>query len=811
MVNRFYLKLSTVLVVLALSIVFFNDTAYCRFYKWTDDNGQMHITDYPPPEGETPKEPEKEQTTETLGVQASPSPSPSVSAPVKGVSGAQAERPKTAPTTPVPPKSTPPPVSVTRPQPSPTSMPRAAAPVATAAPAPAVSPAATAPKTPKEHTVVSTKPQPPATAVPTTTTVASAPPVATPHPTPAAPHRVMPSMTKTKQGKLASLIHGVEMFKRELADLVAYILVRLVVALLITLVFSFALYKIAKRLNVASAWMAWVPLLNLFTMVRMAGRPVWWGVLFLIPIVGNVLFVILWMDICQRLGLKKTLGLLMLIPMLVPSVLMVLSLGHIAGTSKVSMIASMVLFFLSASVVFLLPLYYLWLAGRKPQSQMDYGYDPYDQDTVPTDSLPEEVLPGFLHKTSSESPDTTEDEGQPQGDYISAEGHEETAEIIRVAPDQYSTEGIPASDISFGREYILDTDEGKAIDTEGSFAHSEDSTMVVRDSVELREKSEVEFEPVIEIGSGDDFRSEDEGMVIETGELGIDGVEEGSHPSEIAEMEIAGIEMPEEEASEDSTWVLGKDVSNKPQEDIKAETPKQEEISGAIDFAIEMPEEESSEDSTWVLGKDVSNKHQEDIKPEIPKPEEISGAIEFGIDMPEEESSSEDSTWVLGTDVSSKPQEDIKAETPKQEEISGAIEFGIDEDIAEQEEPTLALNQDNVGMTRRAFNEEPVVELSSRGGFGEDTQGLAPELPMYKDQLEIDGLLQEEPLGASEDITLDYSSDTAQRDKGDVEIEPAVGLDDELDFDMQEDIAFAVAVVVVYVFDLPVQVCYRCR
>ncbi|MBF0606608.1 MAG: DUF4124 domain-containing protein [Magnetococcales bacterium] len=765
MIKRFYLKLPTALIALFLSIVFFNDPGYCRYYKWIDDNGQIHITDYPPPEKETSPEPDNEQTAGQPGVQ----PSPSVSTPAKAPSGVQADKETAKPvsTPPATPKAA---------QPVPTSIPPVAAPVTPPPhPAPATPPAATA-KKPQQSPVASTKPplQPAADSAPATTTAVSPPPVAKPHPAPVAPQRTMPPVAKTKPATPLEGMYDVETLKNKLVGFLVYLLAFLALAALISIAFLFVLYKTAKKLNVSSAWMAWVPLLNLFIMAQMAGRPVWWGVLLMLPVVGSVVFVILWMDICQRLGLKKQLGLLMLIPIVVPIVLSYLAPTVVIGTSQMFIIPFAVLFFLSFSAVFLLPLYYLRQAGRiTPQDNIDYGYDPYDQSTKPEDSLPqEEELPVFLKKTPADST-LPEDDTQDRDVYT----YDETADIADVVSDKNRSivsdiDQVPASEISFGREYIMDssedqylqpanevedrgielrqklTEEDRFDDTGDSFAHSEDST-VVRNAMELRKKTEVEFEPVFEIGAEDEFGVENGDLVIAEGDLGIDGGEQ--------------------------EYLL---------------SDKDEVLAGEIEFGIEIPQESTSEDSTWVLGKDGSSKiGTDEFTPESPKDEVLAGEIEFGVEMPQE-STSEDATWVLDKDGSSKiGKETFKPEPPKDETLAGEIEFGIEDE--QWEDPTLVLNTGNMGIINRVLDEKPAVDINMEGDFGIETSELRIDLGIDSAQgdaddrnLEIDGLDDEKSPDVSEDIASEYDSGAIEADQ-----EQTIDLGDkvEIDFELQED------------------------
>ena len=80
------------------------------------------------------------------------------------------------------------------------------------------------------------------------------------------------------------------------------------------LYFSLCLYFIARKLNVSNAWIAWVPLFQIMTLLESASRPLWWALLFFVPIVNLIVPIYLWMCISENLGKNKWLGLLMLAP-----------------------------------------------------------------------------------------------------------------------------------------------------------------------------------------------------------------------------------------------------------------------------------------------------------------------------------------------------------------------------------------------------------------------------------------------------------------------------------------------------------------
>ena len=66
--------------------------------------------------------------------------------------------------------------------------------------------------------------------------------------------------------------------------------------------FSLCLMLIAKKMGVANAWLAWIPIANIYLMTQMAGRPGWWTVLMFIPLVNAVVGIILWVDILKKLN-----------------------------------------------------------------------------------------------------------------------------------------------------------------------------------------------------------------------------------------------------------------------------------------------------------------------------------------------------------------------------------------------------------------------------------------------------------------------------------------------------------------------------
>ena len=88
----------------------------------------------------------------------------------------------------------------------------------------------------------------------------------------------------------------------------------LIFALAMYILMALPLYTIAQRTNTNNAWFAFVPILNLLLMLDIADRDLWWIILFCIPCVNVVIYVMCWMDIADAMNKPSWLGLLMLIP-----------------------------------------------------------------------------------------------------------------------------------------------------------------------------------------------------------------------------------------------------------------------------------------------------------------------------------------------------------------------------------------------------------------------------------------------------------------------------------------------------------------
>ena len=77
---------------------------------------------------------------------------------------------------------------------------------------------------------------------------------------------------------------------------------------------SFALQTIAAKTNIENGWLAWIPIANVYLMLMIAKRPIWWLILILIPLVNIVIAIIIWMDIAKACNKESWWGILMIVP-----------------------------------------------------------------------------------------------------------------------------------------------------------------------------------------------------------------------------------------------------------------------------------------------------------------------------------------------------------------------------------------------------------------------------------------------------------------------------------------------------------------
>jgi hypothetical protein len=94
---------------------------------------------------------------------------------------------------------------------------------------------------------------------------------------------------------------------------VIFLVTLLVVTYLYT---SLTLMVIANKVGEGPAWLAWVPVGNLFLMAKVAQLPAISLLLFIVPVVNVVYSIYMMMKVAERRGFESWLGILMIVPVI---------------------------------------------------------------------------------------------------------------------------------------------------------------------------------------------------------------------------------------------------------------------------------------------------------------------------------------------------------------------------------------------------------------------------------------------------------------------------------------------------------------
>jgi len=77
---------------------------------------------------------------------------------------------------------------------------------------------------------------------------------------------------------------------------------------------ALAIQTIAQKTHTENPWLAWIPIINIVLLLNIAKKPVWWIILFLIPLVGIVIAVLVWMAVAEARNKPNWWGILIIIP-----------------------------------------------------------------------------------------------------------------------------------------------------------------------------------------------------------------------------------------------------------------------------------------------------------------------------------------------------------------------------------------------------------------------------------------------------------------------------------------------------------------
>ena len=91
------------------------------------------------------------------------------------------------------------------------------------------------------------------------------------------------------------------------------ILVFVIVFVTVFVVVSLGLWKVFSKANIPGI-LSIIPIVNLFFIPKVGGKPGWWGLLFFIPLIGFIMWILICIGISERFnrGVGTVLGLVVL-------------------------------------------------------------------------------------------------------------------------------------------------------------------------------------------------------------------------------------------------------------------------------------------------------------------------------------------------------------------------------------------------------------------------------------------------------------------------------------------------------------------
>jgi hypothetical protein len=95
----------------------------------------------------------------------------------------------------------------------------------------------------------------------------------------------------------------------------SFLMFGLVFGLAVYVYFALALQTIATKTRTENSWLAWIPIANIVLMLNVARKPIWWILLFLIPLVNIVMAVIVWMAVAEARNKPNWWGILTIVPL----------------------------------------------------------------------------------------------------------------------------------------------------------------------------------------------------------------------------------------------------------------------------------------------------------------------------------------------------------------------------------------------------------------------------------------------------------------------------------------------------------------
>jgi len=126
------------------------------------------------------------------------------------------------------------------------------------------------------------------------------------------------SLIDTRGGDTDTRYDGMPEMPDAGGDLALDLAVPIGIYLIILIVLCIGMFKMFEKGGIPGI-LGLIPIVNLFFLPKLAGKPGWWGILYFIPIVGLIIAIIVWIEIATRFGrgAGTAIGLILLSPIFV--------------------------------------------------------------------------------------------------------------------------------------------------------------------------------------------------------------------------------------------------------------------------------------------------------------------------------------------------------------------------------------------------------------------------------------------------------------------------------------------------------------
>ena len=85
--------------------------------------------------------------------------------------------------------------------------------------------------------------------------------------------------------------------------------------LLTYLIVAYPIFVMGQKTDSDHAWFAFVPILNAVLLLEIAGKDLWWILLFLIPCVNIIVAIVVWMGVAEAMDKPAWVGVLVILPL----------------------------------------------------------------------------------------------------------------------------------------------------------------------------------------------------------------------------------------------------------------------------------------------------------------------------------------------------------------------------------------------------------------------------------------------------------------------------------------------------------------